>query len=126
MRPKQFLTIAAIAGGLTVAIGAFGAHGLKSHLSDAMLTVYQTGVHYQGLHSMALFGTGLLLQRHDTRPGRLAAWMFLAGILLFSGSLYLLAVSGIRWLGMITPIGGSAWIVGWVSLALASQRLPER
>ncbi|MCP3868799.1 MAG: DUF423 domain-containing protein [Gammaproteobacteria bacterium] len=115
---KFFLVAAALNGMLAVTIGAFGAHGLKRYVESDLMTVYQTGVQYHFYHTLALLGIGLLLQ---TCPGsRLvewSGWAMLAGILLFSGSLYLLTLTGARWLGAITPVGGLCFIVGWLLLA---------
>ena len=109
-----FLSLAAISGFLAVAIGAFGAHGLENLLSPESMRTYQTGVQYHFYHSLALFGVALLLLQ--TGPERLlssAGWGFVIGIILLPGSLYLLSITGIRWLGAITPIGGVAFLVGW-------------
>ena len=110
-----FLLLSALFGLLGVAMGAFGAHGLKAILSPAMLSVYKTGVSYQMWHALAL---GLIAvfqqQMPDSNLLRWAGWLMLIGIVLFSGSLYLLAILNIKWLGMITPIGGIAFILGWM------------
>lgn len=123
MSPRFFLTAAAINGALTVALGAFGAHGLKQLLSQDLLKTFHTGADYHGLHALALLATGLLLLHRDSKAGRVAGWAFLIGILVFSGSLYLLAITGQKWLGMITPFGGTAFIVGWIALAIAAWRI---
>ena len=120
---RVFLLLAALAGFSGVALGAFAAHGLKGQLSAKYLAVFQTGVHYQLVHALALFGVALLAER---LPGRLVAAagsLFVAGILLFSGSLYLLTLTGVGKLGMITPIGGTAFLAGWLCLALAGWRI---
>lgn len=111
------LLVAAVAGFLAVALGAFAAHGLRDVLSAEYLTVFQTGVHYQMVHALALLAVGMLLQKSPARSLRIAAWSFTLGILLFSGSLYALTLSGVRSLGMITPFGGVAFLIGWASLA---------
>lgn len=109
-----FLSLAAISGFLAVSIGAFGAHGLESVLNTDSMRTYQTGVQYHFYHTLALFGVGLLaMQIEPSRILNIAGWAFVAGIVLFSGSLYLLSVSGIRWLGAITPLGGLAFLIGW-------------
>jgi uncharacterized membrane protein YgdD (TMEM256/DUF423 family) len=113
------LTVAALLGAVAVALGAFAAHGLRGRLSEPLLQVFQTGVHYQFYHVLALLLVGLLLQRRESRGLRLAAMLFLLGILIFCGSLYLLALSGVHWLGAITPLGGSAFIAGWLVLAFS-------
>ena len=111
------LLVAAVAGFLAVGLGAFAAHGLRNVLSAEYLTVFQTGVHYQMVHVLALLAVGMLLQKSPARSLRIAAWSFTLGILLFSGSLYALTLSGVRGLGMVTPFGGVAFLVGWASLA---------
>ena len=116
---KMILIIAAVNGLLAVAIGAFGAHGLKARLSEDLLVVYQTGVQYHFYHIFALALVGLLLLRWpETNLLNISAYCFMIGILLFSGSLYVLAITGIRWLGAITPLGGLAFIVGWLLMAV--------
>lgn len=122
--PRLFLTLAAFSGLLAVVLGAFGAHGLKQRLPADLMAVYQTGVQYHFWHTLALLGVGiLLLQGVQGKLLVASGWLFAAGIVLFSGSLYVLAISGVRWLGAITPIGGVLWIVGWACLALAAWRL---
>jgi uncharacterized membrane protein YgdD (TMEM256/DUF423 family) len=117
---SPFLLIAAISGFLGVALGAFGAHALKPHLTEYGLDVYKTAVSYQMWHT-ALLLVLALLPPHKLL--RCASWLLIAGIVLFSGSLYLLAVLDIRWLGMITPLGGLALLVAWGLLAcVAYQR----
>lgn len=117
-----FLAIAAILAGLSVAAGAFGAHALKDQLTERSLEIFQTGVQYQMYHALALLAVGILLNRMETPPLTLtlAGYAFMAGILVFSGSLYALSLSGIKWLGAITPIGGVFFIAGWVCLAIAA------
>lgn len=110
----------ALLGGLGVAIGAFGAHGLRGRLSPEMLAVFETGVRYHMYHALAILMTAALLPRIDGRAVLIAGWSFMAGIVLFSGSLYALALSGVTTLGAITPIGGVAFLVGWISLAVAA------
>jgi uncharacterized membrane protein YgdD (TMEM256/DUF423 family) len=122
---RQFLILAAISGMLLVILGAFGAHALEARLPAEHLVWWQKAVHYQGLHTLALFGTGLLTLHHPGRALNIAGWLFIAGILLFSGSLYALTLTGLRTLGMITPLGGTAFIAGWLALALAAWRLPR-
>ncbi len=108
---------------LGVALGAFGAHGLKDTLSAEGKQVYQTAVLYHLIHGLALLAVGWLAILKPTEPlVRTAGWAFLLGILLFSGSLYALAVTGIRKLGMITPLGGLAFLAGWLCLLLAAKR----
>jgi uncharacterized membrane protein YgdD (TMEM256/DUF423 family) len=120
---RIWLLLAALAGFSGVALGAFAAHGLKSRLSAEYLAVFQTGTHYQLIHALALFGVGLLALQRPGRLANLAGGFFAAGIVLFSGSLYLLTLSGIRGLGIITPFGGVAFLLGWLCLALLALRL---
>lgn len=119
--PSFALPLAAVFGFLAVALGAFGAHGLKSRLSPAMLEVYQTAVQYHFYHALALLAVGVLL-RQGLVSGALtaSAWLFAAGIVVFSGSLYALAISEVKILGAITPIGGLMFLAGWWCLAIAS------
>mgnify|MGYP006192380885 FL=1 len=117
------LLLAAFTGFTGVALGAFAAHGLKGRLTADYLAVFQTGTHYQLIHALALFGVGLLALQ---RPGRLvncAGALFALGILLFSGSLYLLTLSGVSALGIVTPFGGVAFLAGWLCLGLAVWRM---
>ena len=107
---------------LAVAMGAFGAHGLKASLSPDLLAVYQTGAQYHIFHALGLLLVGVLASHRPRALVTWAGWLLFAGIVLFSGSLYVLAISGERWLGMITPFGGTAFIAGWVLLAVASLR----
>jgi uncharacterized membrane protein YgdD (TMEM256/DUF423 family) len=114
------LRIAAILGGLAVALGAFGAHSLKAVLADHQTTaIWEKAVLYHFLHAVMLF---VLAGRVPVRSG--PWWCFFCGILIFSGSLYLMAVTNVRWLGAITPIGGVSFIAGWVCLAI-SPALPS-
>lgn len=118
--PSLFIALAAINGFIAVGLGAFAAHGLKSRLPEDLLAIFQTGVQYQMYHALALFGVGLLaMQLSDSTLLRASGWLFVAGIVIFSGSLYVLALTGTRWLGAITPIGGVAFLVGWALLAFA-------
>src|SRR5689334_8053987 len=111
---RTFIIVGAINGFLAVALGAFGAHGLKARLSPGMLEVYKTGVQYHLAHALAML---LLAALSDRISVRLPAWLFLVGIVLFSGSLYLLAISGVGILGAITPLGGLCFLAGWAVLA---------
>ncbi len=118
-----WLLLSAFAGFTGVALGAFAAHGLKSKLSAEYLAVFQTGTHYQLIHALALFGVGLLALHAPGRLVNLAGGLFVMGILLFSGSLYLLTLSGVTKLGIVTPFGGLAFLGGWLCLGLAAWRL---
>jgi len=123
MKRSTCITFAALNMLIAVGAGAFGAHGLKAVLSADMLAVWQTAVHYQMVHALGLFGLGILMaQWTDTILLARAAAIMLAGIIVFSGSLYALALSGILWLGAITPIGGLAFLVAWAMLAWCAFR----
>jgi uncharacterized membrane protein YgdD (TMEM256/DUF423 family) len=117
---RTFLLIGALAGVVGVALGAFGAHGLRGRLSPEMLAVFETGVRYHMYHALALLLTSALMGRVAGRLIVAAGWFFTAGIVLFSGSLYLLATTGVTILGAITPIGGVAFLLGWACLAIAA------
>ena len=120
MTQKTILLIASALGGLTVAIGAFGAHALAKMLeSTGRVETFETAVKYQMYHTLALLAVGLLLFRVEQPALQVAAWCFFLGILIFSGSLYVLCATGITWLGAITPIGGTLFIVGWGALFYA-------
>lgn len=112
--------IGALMGFVGVGLGAFGAHGLRGRLSPDMLAVFETGVRYQMYHALALLVTAAVLSRAEGRAMLVAGWSFTAGILIFSGSLYALALTGVTTLGAITPIGGVAFLVGWIALAYAA------
>ncbi|MDF3933034.1 DUF423 domain-containing protein [Pseudomonas citronellolis] len=120
---RTFLLFAAFFGFTGVGLGAFAAHGLKSRLSADYLAVFQTGVHYQMLHALALLGVALLSAHVGGRLVGFAGWFFVAGILIFSGSLYLLTLTSTPVLGAITPIGGVCFLVGWLCLGLAAWKL---
>lgn len=115
---RTFLTLGAVNAFFCVVLGAFGAHGLKQRLSAEMLAVYQTGVQYHFYHSLALVGVGLMLLHYPaSKPMRLSGWLMLAGIVLFSVSLYVLSLTGMRGLGVITPFGGVSFLSAWALLA---------
>ncbi|WP_070884718.1 DUF423 domain-containing protein [Pseudomonas argentinensis] len=120
---RLWLLLSAFAGFTGVALGAFAAHGLKSRLSAEYLAVFQTGTHYQLIHALALLGVAILALVAPGRLVNLAGTCFAVGILLFSGSLYLLTLSGIGKLGIITPIGGLAFLAGWTCLGLLAWRM---
>src|SRR5262245_21977340 len=117
---KTFMFVGALMGGIGVALGAFGAHGLRGRLSPEMLAVFETGVRYHMYHALAILATAAIMPRIDGRSVVVAGWAFTMGILLFSGSLYALALSGVTVLGAITPLGGVAFLVGWIGLAVAA------
>ena len=118
---KLFLVVAALSGLLAVAIGAFGAHGLKGRVAADLMVIYQTGVQYHFYHTFAILFVALLMM-HYPQLGllRWSGVFFIVGILIFSGSLYVMALTGLRWLGAVTPIGGLALIVGRFLLALSA------
>lgn len=122
---RVFLILGSIFAFLSVALGAFGAHGLRDRLSPSSLAIYQTGVQYQALHALALLICGALwYARPELTKLKPAGILFTAGIFIFSGSLYGLSISGIRWLGAITPIGGVCFLAGWVVVTIAAVSLP--
>lgn len=122
MSPRSWIAAGALLAGLAVAAGAFGAHGLRARLSADMLQVFETAARYQMYHALALMAVGLIADRWPSPLLGTAGWLFLAGIVLFSGSLYGLTLSGVRLLGAITPLGGVAFIAGWACVALAAWR----
>ena len=117
---KTFLLLGAVAAFLAVALGAFGAHGLRARLSPEMMAVFQTGVQYHMYHALALILVSGIMGRMSGWLIQSAGWCFTAGIVFFSGSLYLLAVTGVTILGAITPIGGLPFLIGWALLAFAA------
>ena len=118
---RIFLAIAAAFGGISVILGAFASHALKDKLSDRALEIWETGTKYQMYHALALILVALLLSRlPGSTPLVVAGYSFIAGIVLFSGSLYALSLSGIKILGAVTPLGGVAFITGWIALAIAA------
>jgi len=120
---KTVLSVAAISGLFAVALGAFGAHGLKAIISPEMLEVYKTGVQYQFYHTFALLSVGILMNFNQSKALKWSATLFIIGMILFSGSLYLLAISGVKALGIITPFGGITWIAAWILLFVHCRRL---
>ena len=113
---KTWLLAAGASGFLCVALGAFGAHGLKDMLGAYEKSIYETAVLYQMFHTLALLGVGILQHCLPKCNFNLAGWSLILGIVIFSGSLYLLAITGQKWLGAVTPIGGTAFLVGWGAL----------
>ena len=117
---RLFFISGSLAAFLAVAAGAFGAHGLKARLSADMLNTFEIAVRYHFYHAFALFVTAWACSRWPSSAATAAGWFFVSGILIFSGSLYALALTGIRWLGAITPFGGLAFLAGWFCLAWAA------
>ncbi|MBE7521145.1 MAG: DUF423 domain-containing protein [Burkholderiales bacterium] len=124
MTARLALALGAILAFAAVALGAFGAHALKSRLAPDSAAVWQTAVLYHGWHALALVGAGLfLMPRPDAAAIAVAAWLFLAGVVLFSGSLYVLALTGVRGFGAVTPFGGVAFLAGWAAFAWGAWRV---
>jgi len=119
---RIFFALGSLSALVAVATGAFGAHALSDRLSAAMLATFETGVRYQMYHSLALLGAAWAVSRWPGPLATAAGWLFVAGTIIFSGSLYALSLSGARWLGAITPLGGIAFIGGWLCLVLAAWR----
>ena len=116
---KLIFTFSALSGFVGVILGAFGAHALRGRLDDRLMHAFETGVNYQLTHSLVLLITCLLIEHWGKQwPLEIAAYSFTAGIFLFSGSLYLLAITGMKWLGPITPLGGLCFIAGWCFLSI--------
>ena len=116
-----FFRIGVALAGLGVGLGAFGAHGLRARVSADLLAVFETGVRYQMYHALALIGISLAWTRWSSAHLTAAGWLFVAGVGLFSGSLYLLTVTGARWWGAVTPLGGVCFLAGWIALLLAAR-----
>jgi uncharacterized membrane protein YgdD (TMEM256/DUF423 family) len=116
---RLFFTLGAASAFLSVAAGAFGAHALRARLSPELLATFETGARYQMYHALGLLAVAWAVTRWPGSAAQWAGWLFVAGTVLFSGSLYALAVTGVRWLGAITPLGGVAFLAGWICLALS-------
>ena len=112
---RLFFGLGCVSAAIAVALGAFGAHGLRARLVPDMLATFEIGVRYQMYHALALLAVGLAVPRWPSLA--LGGWLFVAGTIVFSGSLYALALTGQRWLGAVTPVGGAAFIAGWLALA---------
>ncbi len=121
---RLFLLLGALNGLLAVGFGAFGAHGLRARVTPDLLAVWNTGAQYHMYHALALLAVAVFAAHYpDAALLRAGGWLFLGGIVVFSGSLYLLAFTGLRWLGAVTPLGGVAFLAGWACLALFALRL---
>lgn len=117
---RWFLLLGAANAALAILLGAFGAHSLKTHLAVDMMAVYQTGLQYHLFHALGLLAAGFALKQiGDSAWLRWSGWLMLAGIVIFSGSLYILSVTGWKWLGAVTPLGGIAFMAAWVLFAVA-------
>lgn len=123
LRVRTWLVIAAINGALAVALGAFAAHGLSARIDAHALAWFETGARYHMYHALALGLAALAMQGEAARAARWSAWSFLVGIVLFAGSLYLLALTGEHVFVFVTPLGGAAFLVGWIMLAIAATRI---
>ncbi|MCL4798543.1 MAG: DUF423 domain-containing protein [Burkholderiales bacterium] len=120
---KLFILLGALAGALAVVLGAFGAHALRARLAPDLLRAFETAVQYHFWHALGLVAIGIVaIHLPASTALKWSGWLMLAGIVLFSGSLYVLALAGTRWLGAVTPLGGTAFIAGWLLLALAAAR----
>jgi uncharacterized membrane protein YgdD (TMEM256/DUF423 family) len=119
---RFFLIAGSISAFCAVALGAFAAHALKDRLSPEMLNIFEVAVRYHMYHSLALIAAAWACHRWPGGSIPVAGWLFLAGILIFSGSLYILSLTGLRWLGAITPVGGLAFLLGWLLLAWGAWR----
>jgi uncharacterized membrane protein YgdD (TMEM256/DUF423 family) len=118
---RMFLILGAANAALVVILGAFGAHGLKARLGADMMTIFQTGVQYHMFHALGLLAVGLTLtQLPDSMLLKWSGWLMLAGIVIFSGSLYVLSTTGWKWLGAVTPLGGLSFIAAWVVFVVAA------
>ncbi|MGQ0509444.1 MAG: DUF423 domain-containing protein [Betaproteobacteria bacterium] len=117
---RLFFALGCVSGFLAVGLGAFGAHALKARLSPELLATFETGVRYQMYHALALLAVGWACTRWPGTAVNASGWLFVAGTVIFSGSLYILSLTGVRWLGAITPIGGAAFLAGWLCLAWAA------
>jgi uncharacterized membrane protein YgdD (TMEM256/DUF423 family) len=114
---RAFALAGSLSAFLAVAAGAFGAHALRARLAPDLLAVFETAARYQMYHALALLGVAWAITRFAPGPVRVAGWLFIGGTIVFCGSLYLLALSGTRWLGAITPLGGLLFLGGWLTLA---------
>lgn len=119
---RVFFAVGAFSAFISVAAGAFGAHALRPRLDPESLAVFETAARYQMYHAFALLGAAWAATRWPGTLVQAAGWLFVAGTVLFSGSLYALALTGVRWLGAVTPLGGAAFLAGWLCLAVAVAR----
>jgi len=118
----EFVALGALSAMLAVAAGAFGAHALQERLPPERLAIFEVAARYHMYHALGMLAAGWVLDRRPRLAARAAGWLFAIGTVLFSGSLYALALSGLRWLGAITPFGGLAFLAGWLALAWAALR----
>ena len=118
----NWFAVGAIAAAIGITFGAFGAHALKSRVTEDLLSIFEVGVRYQMYHALALLAVAWADERWPGSLLNASGWLFVLGILLFSGSLYLMTLTGARWLGAVTPLGGLCFILGWIVLAMAALR----
>ena len=121
---RVFFTLGCALGFTGVALGAFGAHALKARLAPELLATFETAVRYQLIHALALLAVAWAITRWPGRLAQASGWLFVAGTLLFSGSLYAITLAGVRGLGLVTPIGGVALLLGWLCLLAAPWKAP--
>jgi uncharacterized membrane protein YgdD (TMEM256/DUF423 family) len=119
---RTFFALGSLAAGLAVAAGAFGAHGLRARLAPELLDVFETAARYQMYHALGLMAVAWSAARWPSGATTAAGWLMVAGMVVFCGTLYVLALTGVRWLGAITPLGGLAFIIAWLLLAVAAWR----
>ncbi len=122
---RTLWTAGSLSALVAVAAGAFGAHALRAAVAPDLLAVWETGARYHMYHALAMLAAAWAAERWDSAAARRAGWLFLAGTVLFAGSLYVLALSGVRWLGAVTPLGGACFLAGWALLAWAARRAPR-
>lgn len=123
---RKFAFCGSIMMAITIALGAFGAHGLKKIITSDLLVIFHTGVEYQFYHALGLFCVALVASYSQTKQVKVAGYLMIIGTFIFSGSLYFIALTGIKWIGAITPIGGTAYIVAWILLALSIRKITEK
>jgi uncharacterized membrane protein YgdD (TMEM256/DUF423 family) len=119
---RLFVVLGSLSAAAAVALGAFAAHGLRSRVAPELLGTFEVGTRYHFYHALGLFAVSWVATRWPGGAATLAGWLFVAGTLVFSGSLYLLVLTGQRWLGAVTPLGGAAFIAGWLALAWSALR----
>lgn len=125
LKSERIIAVGALFALISVAAGAFGAHGLKDSLTDYQLSVFNTGVEYQTMHALGLIFIGILKQQFPSHRLDIATILMIVGILLFSGSLYTLSLTGIKWLGMVTPFGGVCFLLSWLMICFSFIRRTE-
>ena len=122
MIAREWVIAGAVCAMVGVALGAFGAHGMSGWVAPDLLVIWETGARYQMYHAFGMFAVAIVAGQWPQSPASMAGWAFLAGVVLFSGSLYLMALTGIRLFGAITPLGGVAFIIGWATIGWSAWR----